>query len=402
MKRLLLFILVFFLSIGLFASNARVDTIMVKSNNACKSELREKPFETIALGIPMLISGVSLKHYDNNLSNSQTVFAHEHSAKVDDYLRFAPGVLMYGLKLAGVQSASSWKKMIVADAFSAALMVGSVELLKRTTDYRRPDGSDYRSFPSGHSAMAFMMATMLRKEYGCVSPLYSIGGYALATYTSMSRVVSNRHWTSDVLCGAGIGIISTEIGYYLSELIFKENGDSFIINEENKPFSLGLNFGMSLASCDYNLSEAATISIGNGTASGITASYSINKYLSLDGQVNYNLFPIKSESEYKSKMLQNINVLAGVSGNYSFSTGIGIGARLLGGYNNFLNVRVDNIQLGGTNNAMMKTGVFLNISPYNNIEMQLFADYNLTGSITKECSDKTNYFTVGTSAVFRF
>lgn len=66
----------------------------------------------------------------------------------------------------------------------------------------------------------FMCATILHKEYGMLSPWYSIGGYTLAGITGITRQLNNRHWIGDVLVGAGIGMISTDLGYFFSDLIF--------------------------------------------------------------------------------------------------------------------------------------------------------------------------------------
>ena len=62
---------------------------------------------------------------------------------------------------------------------------------------------------------------MLHKEYGHRSPWYSIGGYTVATITGVTRQLNNRHWMSDIMVGAGIGILATELGYFLADLIFK-------------------------------------------------------------------------------------------------------------------------------------------------------------------------------------
>ena len=104
------------------------------------------------------------------------------------------------------------------------LMGGIVFAIKNTAQVERPDGSNRHSFPSGHTATAFMTATMLNKEYGYKSPWVGIGAYSVATATGLMRMANNKHWLSDVLAGAGIGIITTEIGYLLADLIFKEKG----------------------------------------------------------------------------------------------------------------------------------------------------------------------------------
>ena len=85
----------------------------------------------------------------------------------------------------------------------------------------RPDQSAYNSFPSGHAAKAFMAATMLHKEYEGRSPWISIGGYGLASLTGVSRVLNNKHWLTDVVAGAAIGIGSVHLGYFITDKIFR-------------------------------------------------------------------------------------------------------------------------------------------------------------------------------------
>ena len=79
---------------------------------------------------------------------------------------------------------------------------------------------DY-SFPSGHTATAFMGAEFLRKEYWDVSPWIGVAGYAVAAGTGFFRMYNNRHWLTDVLTGAGIGILSTQAAYWLYPTITK-------------------------------------------------------------------------------------------------------------------------------------------------------------------------------------
>jgi hypothetical protein len=101
-------------------------------------------------------------------------------------------------------------------------MAAMVNGVKYSVQRLRPDESAYNSFPSGHTATAFMTATMLHKEYEGRSPWFSIGGYTLATLTGVSRVLNNRHWLTDVLAGAAIGIGSVHLGYFITDKIFKD------------------------------------------------------------------------------------------------------------------------------------------------------------------------------------
>ena len=104
-------------------------------------------------------------------------------------------------------------------------MAGLVNGIKYTAKEMRPDGSTRNAWPSGHTATAFLAATILHKEYGMTrSPWFSVGAYTLATATGVMRVLNNRHWISDVLSGAGIGILSVELGYGMCDLLFKGRG----------------------------------------------------------------------------------------------------------------------------------------------------------------------------------
>jgi len=97
----------------------------------------------------------------------------------------------------------------------------TVETLKKSTHELRPDGSDYFSFPSGHTATAFMGAEMLYQEYKDVSIWYGISGYIIASGTGAFRVYNDRHWLTDIAAGAGIGILSTKAAYWLFPTINK-------------------------------------------------------------------------------------------------------------------------------------------------------------------------------------
>ena len=140
-------------------------------------------------------------------------------------LQYSPAVIMYALKAAGLKGRSDWPRMITADIASVAIMNAIAQGTKYTVKRERPDGRAFNSYPSGHTATAFMCAQMLHKEYGeTVSPWISVAGYGIAATTGLFRVIANRHWCSDVLAGAAIGIFSTELAYDLTDLLFGEHG----------------------------------------------------------------------------------------------------------------------------------------------------------------------------------
>ncbi len=88
----------------------------------------------------------------------------------------------------------------LAEAYASAMAV--VYVLKPLVDRTRPDGG-HLSFPSAHAASAFAGAAFLHRRYGW---RYGIPAYAVASFVGYSRVESKRHYTSDVVAGAAIGI----------------------------------------------------------------------------------------------------------------------------------------------------------------------------------------------------
>lgn len=137
---------------------------------------------------------------------------HTHA---DNYLQYAPVAAVYLLNAAGVHGKHNLRDRSIILGISAVLTAGSVELIKRSTHEVRPDGSDALSFPSGHTATAFAAAEFLRQEYKDVSPWYGVGGYAAAAATGALRMYNNKHWFSDVVAGAGFGILSSKAAYWV-------------------------------------------------------------------------------------------------------------------------------------------------------------------------------------------
>lgn len=140
---------------------------------------------------------------------------------VDDFTQYAPMAATYGLNLCGVKGKHGYGDLTIILGTAYALMGLSVNTLKSTTKVMRPDDSSRNSFPSGHTATAFMGAEILRREYWDVSPWIGVAGYAVAAGTGLFRMYNNRHWFTDVIAGAGIGILSAEAAYWLYPAITK-------------------------------------------------------------------------------------------------------------------------------------------------------------------------------------
>ncbi|MES2872113.1 MAG: phosphatase PAP2 family protein [Bacteroidota bacterium] len=134
--------------------------------------------------------------------------------EVEDYLQNVPVYSVFALNAVGVKGKNGTIDRIALYGISNLLMTQSVSRLKIWSGKLRPDGSDRRSFPSGHAANAFATAEFMRLEYKDVSPVYGLVAYGIAATTGAFRIYHNNHWFSDVVAGAGIGILSTHISYF--------------------------------------------------------------------------------------------------------------------------------------------------------------------------------------------
>ncbi len=139
---------------------------------------------------------------------------------IDDYTQFAPLAASFALQGLGVKSRHTLKEHFFVGLMSFALSQAILESMKYTIRRERPDGSTRNSFPSGHTAMAFLGAEVLYQEYKHVSPWIGYAGYAVATGTGLMRMYNNRHWLTDVVAGAGLGILCTKAAYWLYPKIF--------------------------------------------------------------------------------------------------------------------------------------------------------------------------------------
>ena len=133
----------------------------------------------------------------------------------DNYTQYAPALMVYGFNAAGLEGWHRFKERTLIYATSQLISTAFVVPLKRFTHVERPDGSNFESFPSGHTATAFSSAHFLFREYKDSNIWLSLSGYPLAIFTGVYRTINNKHWVSDVVAGAGFGILSTEMAYWL-------------------------------------------------------------------------------------------------------------------------------------------------------------------------------------------
>ena len=116
----------------------------------------------------------------------------------------------------------NWPRFAVNTLASVGVGFALKTALKKMVKEERPDHSDKESFPSGHATMAFAAARSIDKEFRKESIWIPIAGYAAATAIGVERVASDRHHWYDVVAGAGLGIASAELTWWLSDMLFPQ------------------------------------------------------------------------------------------------------------------------------------------------------------------------------------
>lgn len=188
------------------------------------------------------------KYRGLNYAIGHEVITHKPSQfTIDDITQYVPAASVYVLNLSGIKGRHNFKDRTIILGIASLFTAASVNAIKYTAKVERPDKSAMNSFPSGHTAVAFMGAEFLWQEYKDVSIWYGIGGYTVATSTGAFRMYNNKHWIGDVAFGAGLGILSTKLAYLLHSAIqskwLNRNGNNLVFY----PYYNGQQGGISIS-----------------------------------------------------------------------------------------------------------------------------------------------------------
>lgn len=160
----------------------------------------------------LLISGGTLllnsEHNHTIQEESNTFFGENFHSKADNIFPLVPLAQIYAGKYLGFKPKNDIQQQTINTAFANTATLVVIQALKYSVKKQRPDQSDDLSFPSGHTAIAFTNASLLYYEYKDSNFWYASSGFLFATATGVFRMANNRHYTSDVLTGAGIGLLS--------------------------------------------------------------------------------------------------------------------------------------------------------------------------------------------------
>jgi membrane-associated phospholipid phosphatase len=215
-KLLLPFLLICSFTLSVFARQTdtlpQQDTLKLKDQGKLKFYAFIPATVAVAYGFTALNADF-LRNADDRIHKTIKHDNRNFYTNADDYLRYVPALAVYGLDIFGVKGKNNFRDktslLVISTIFSGV----TIKTLKASSNRMRPNRLNDYSFPSGHTATAFASAEFLRQEYGEISAWYTAAGYSVATMTAVLRLYKSYHWFSDVVAGAGIGILSTKFAY---------------------------------------------------------------------------------------------------------------------------------------------------------------------------------------------
>jgi len=227
MNKIKTLIIVSLLTTSLFGQNKEIDSLSKKQIPKFNYKSLIIPTALIGYGV-IGLENKGIKNFNLDVKEELNGHVHEEFS-VGDLIQYTPALSVYGLNALGIEGKHNLKDRTIILGTAFIIMGTTVFGMKKLTQVNRPDDSNITSFPSGHTSTAFMGAEFLYQEYKDVSIWIGVSGYMVASGVAYLRIYNNRHWFSDVVTGAGFGILSTKVAYWMHPFVkrtlFKDKKD---------------------------------------------------------------------------------------------------------------------------------------------------------------------------------
>lgn len=377
--------------------------------NHAGSAAAEKALRMTYVSVPLITGALLLKGEDTHFRNMRGEHIPKTYKRNETYIQYLPLAVTLGLKAFGVESRSSWGRMVTSGAMGGAIMLAATQSMKHIISTRRPDNSDDHSFPSGHTATAFVTATILHREYGHIHPLVSIGGYATAAATGILRIRKNRHWASDVAAGAGIGILATELGYCITDALFRDKGlditdrEDVISNRGYKPSFVGIRTGFNVPLGNFRLNDMLDFRTSGGYCAAVEGAYFVNTHIGIGGKIgtaSCNI--ITNGRQAEPDRLELLNASAGVYASCPVSKRWLAGTKLTAGFVHYGNLYFASQTVDGGNGFGAGTGLSFTFRARKDMSLCFSADYDLLPPVSKSGGQYFHMLTLGVATAWNF
>ena len=212
-----------------------------------------------------------------------------------------------------------------------------------------------------------------------------------------------------MLTGAGIGILSTEVGYYLGDLIFKGKGinhtdDETTFGMKDKPSFLSLYLGLNIPLSGYDIDEQNMFRTSSGSSAGVEGAYFLNPYAGVGGRFTVsNTSIIVNNEKAEDNTLDAVLFSAGGYFSYPLSTRWLIGSKLLVGFVHYPTLKLANLKpVAARNGVAFGSGFSITFKAKDHYGMRFFLDYDLLPSHSKGSREWMNTLALGSSFMITF
>jgi len=200
--------------LGTYA-NSGIDSVPSNSNG------KARYFKPSAIIVPsaFLVYGClkpvipAIENLDNQIMENVRTNHPDFNTTVDDYLQWVPSASIYAMDAFKVKTKHSFIEHLAIDAGSIIITGGAGFIMRKISGNMEVYNSTGSKFPSGHTANAFRGAEIVFQELKDTHRVLSYSGYLVASAVGVLRIYNKEHYLTEVLAGAGLGILSTKLTY---------------------------------------------------------------------------------------------------------------------------------------------------------------------------------------------
>ena len=161
----------------------------------------------------------AIENLDNRIMERMMTRYPDNYTKVDDYLQWAPSASIYVMDAFKVKTRHTFLEHLAIDAGSIIITGGAGFVMRKISGNMEVYNQNNTRFPSGHTANAFRGAEIVYQELKVSHPLLSYSGYLVATAVGLLRIYNKEHFLTEVIAGAGLGMLSTKFTYLVFDKV---------------------------------------------------------------------------------------------------------------------------------------------------------------------------------------
>ena len=155
----------------------------------------------------------AIENLDNRIMENIRTNHPDFNTRIDDYLQWVPSASIYAMDALKVKTKHSFIEHLAIDAGSIIITGGAGFIMRKIIGNMEVYNSNGTKFPSGHTANAFRGAEIVFQELKDTHRVMSYSGYLVASAVGVLRMYNKTHYLTEVLAGAGLGILSTKLTY---------------------------------------------------------------------------------------------------------------------------------------------------------------------------------------------